>query len=110
MKAKLPVMITSSSCHAYHCSTSFPGPLFFPSMERERERDPGMVWSRASMKIEDAREGSLYFNCCCHFFVTVKTRLSCFVFNASVLAMFFSLSLTPWDGKKRDPGKEVDHC
>ena len=88
MKAKPPIMITSSN--AYHCSTSFPGPLFFPShgvRERERERDPGMVWSRASMKIEDAREGSLYFNCCCHFFCHRKDEA--FVFNASVLAMFF---------------------
>lgn len=33
-----------------------------------------------------------------------------FVFNASVLAMFFSLYLALWDGKKRDAGKEVDHC
>ena len=39
-----------------------------PWSERERERDPGMVWSHASMKIEDVGEGSLYFNFCCHLF------------------------------------------
>ena len=62
------------------------------------------------MKIEDTKDGSLYFNCCCHFFCHRKDEA--FVFNASVLAMFFSLSLSlaPWDGKKRDPGKEVDRC
>ena len=52
-------------------------------IERERERDPGMVWSRASQKIEDAREGSLYFNCCCHLLCHRKDEA--FVFNASVV-------------------------
>jgi len=40
-------------------TTSFPGSLFFSSPgARERERDPGLVWSRASVTIENAREGT----------------------------------------------------
>ena len=89
--------------------TSFPGSLFFPSHgARERERPwYGLVtcvyenWRRQG--------GVLVFQLLLSFFyVTVKTRLSC---STRVFSRcFFSLYLAPWDGKKRDPGKEVDHC
>ena len=75
-------------------SNLVPRVSLLPVPWRERERDPGMVWSRASMKIEDAREGSLYFNCCCHLFCYRKGEAFMFEFNASVVIYCFSRCFT----------------
>ena len=47
-----------------------------------------MVWSRESEKIKDVREGSLYYNFCCHLFCDHYSEA--FVFNTSVVSHYFS--------------------
>ena len=81
--------------------------------ERERERDPTVErpwYGLVTWVYENWRRqgGVLVFRLLLSFFCHRKDEA--FVFNASVLAIFFSLSLASWDRKKRDPGKEVDHC
>ena len=69
-------------------------PILWSELEREREREPGMVWSRVSEKIEDVREGSLYFNILLPFVLSLSKRAA-FVFTREcgqplLLVMFYS--------------------
>ena len=70
-------------------STSFPGSLIFPP-KRER-RDPGWVWSRATLTIENIREGSSCNQAICRFeLCRIQSEADSIALCPPLPAMFYS--------------------
>ena len=69
--------------------TSFPGSLIFPP-KRER-RDPGWVWSRATLTIENIREGSSCNQAICRFeLCRIQSEADSIALCPPLPAMFYS--------------------